>query len=257
MTAESPSRPRVLILTPVKDAEGSLVTYANGLERLCYPRESLSLGMLESDSVDGTYALLQGLQPQLEKRFSRVSLFKRDFGFHLPPGVPRWAPAFQQFRRAVLARARNHLLMRALDDEDWVLWLDVDVVDYPPDLIETLLSAQRDIVHPHCVLEPGGPTFDVNAWRDKGESVMSDLRGADGPVRIDSVGGSVLLVRADCHRDGLIFPPFPYGQRNPKIRDEHPIWGAGEIETEGFGMMAHDMGLQCWGLPDYEVIHQS
>ena len=23
----------------------------------------------------------------------------------------------------------------------------------------------------------------------------------------------------------------------------------------GLGMMAYDMGLQCWGLPDYEVLH--
>ena len=84
---------------------------------------------------------------------------------------------------------------------------------------------------------------------------MSDLRGADGPVRLDSVGGTVLFLRADLHRDGLVFPPFPYGRENPKIRDSHPVWGKGEIETEGFGMMAHDMGLQCWGLPDYEVLH--
>jgi len=253
---EQASRPTVLILTPAKDAASSLSSYVRGLEHLSYSRESISLGMLESDSVDGTFSHLQALRPQLEQRFTRVCLFKRDFGFRLPPGVPRWTPTFQQVRRGILARSRNHLLMRALDDEDWVLWLDVDVVDYPADLVEMLLSVQRDIVHPHCVLDPGGGTFDRNAWRDKGRSLMSDLRGAGGPVRIDSVGGTVLLVRADCHRDGLIFPPFPYGQPNPHIRDTHPVWGIGEMETEGLGMMAYDMGLQCWGLPDYEVFHQ-
>jgi len=253
---EQASRPTVLILSPAKDAASHLPSYVKGLEHLSYPRELMSLGMLESDSVDGTFARLQALRPQLEQRFNRVSLFKRDFGFRMPPGIPRWTPAFQQVRRGILARSRNYLLMRALDDEDWVLWLDTDVVDYPVDLIETLLSAQRDIVHPHCVLEPGGPTFDRNAWRDKGRLLMSDLRGAEGPVRIDSVGGTVLLVRADCHRDGLIFPPFPYGRSNPRIRDIHPVWGIGEMETEGLGMMASDMGLQCWGLPDYEVFHQ-
>jgi len=250
------SSPTVLVLTPVKDASGNLPCFVRGLERLSYPPELLTLGLLESDSIDDTFARLQALRPQLERRFNRVSLFKRDFGFHLPPTVPRWTPAFQQVRRSVLARSRNHLLMRALDDEDWVLWLDVDVVDYPSNLIEFLLSVQRDIVHPHCVLEPGGDTFDRNAWRDKGRTLMSDLRGSDGPVRIDSVGGTVLLVRADCHRDGLLFPPFPYGRPNPRIRDTHPVWGIGEMETEGFGMMAYDMGLQCWGLPDYEVFHQ-
>jgi hypothetical protein len=29
-------------------------------------------------------------------------------------------------------------------------------------------------------------------------------------VRLDGVGGTVLLVRADVHRDGLLFPPFRY-----------------------------------------------
>ena len=29
----------------------------------------------------------------------------------------------------------------------------------------------------------------------------------------------------------------------------------GEIETEGLGIMAHDMGHQCWGMPNLEVRH--
>jgi peptide chain release factor subunit 1 len=33
------------------------------------------------------------------------------------------------------------------------------------------------------------------------------------------------------------------------------VWGKGEVETEGLGIMAQDMGYQCWGLPDLEVIH--
>ena len=40
----------------------------------------------------------------------------------------------------MLARARNHLLFAALDDEDWVLWLDVDVVD-SPDILERLMQS--------------------------------------------------------------------------------------------------------------------
>lgn len=249
-------KPSVLILTPVKDAKSHLASYVAGLERLSYPRRLLSLGLLESDSADGTFGLLGELKERLERRFNRVSLDKHDFGFRMPPGVPRWAPAYQLSRRAVLARSRNRLLMQALGDEGWVLWLDVDVIEYPSDLIESLLATGRDILHAHCVLRYGGPTFDRNAWRDKGTIGMSDLRGANGPVRLDSVGGTVLLVCADLHRDGLIFPPFPYGRANPRIRDRHPVWGKGEIETEGFGMMAHDMGLQCWGLPDYEVLHR-
>jgi peptide chain release factor subunit 1 len=67
----------------------------------------------------------------------------------------------------------------------------------------------------------------------------------------------MLLVRADLHRDGLNFPAFRYGLANPLRRRPHPIWGEGEIETEGFALMARDMGSQCWGLPDFEILHAS
>lgn len=59
-------------------------------------------------------------------------------------------------------------------------------------------------------------------------------------VRLDAIGGAVLLVRGDLHRQGLVFPPFPFRHR---------------IETEGLSMMALDMGVLSWGMPLLEVIH--
>jgi hypothetical protein len=43
-----------VILTPVKNAVAHLDRYFELLERLTYPHELLSLGMLESDSSDDT-----------------------------------------------------------------------------------------------------------------------------------------------------------------------------------------------------------
>jgi hypothetical protein len=241
----------VLLLTPVKNAAAHLDTYFAGLETLTWPRELLSLGMLESDSTDGTYELLQRRLEQ--PPFAVARLFRRDFGFTLPPGTPRWAPHLQVQRRAVLARSRNHLLFRALDDERWVLWLDVDVIEYPPDVIERLLAAGKRIVTPNCVGRYGGPSFDRNAWRDHGQRHLHDLRDEGEVVPLDAVGGTMLLVDADVHRDGLIFPSFPYGLASPRIRrDNHWL---GEIETEGFGVMAADAGVQCWGMPRLEIRH--
>jgi peptide chain release factor subunit 1 len=245
----------VLVLTPVKDASRFAEGYAAGLERMSYPRERLSLGILEGDSGDGTLEAFEALRPRLAKRCRNVSILKRDYGFAMPAGVPRWSPAYQLQRRTILARSRNYLLARVLDQEDWVLWLDADVIDYPGDLIERLLAVGRDIVHPHCVIRRGGSTFDRNAWRDQGRTQMDTLRGSPGPVRLDAVGGTVLLVRADLHREGLVFPPYRYGVESRYIRKPHPLWGEGEIETEGLGMMAKDMGHECWGLPDLEVVH--
>ena len=86
-------------------------------------------------------------------------------------------------RRAVLARARNHLLFRALDDEDWVLWIDVDVIDYPPDVLKQLLATGYEIVVPNCVKKPGGRT----PWSSKStcrgpRSTSSPVRGACWPT---------------------------------------------------------------------------
>ena len=246
--------PKVLILTPIKDAARHLNRYVELVEALDWPGDRLSIGFLEGDSQDGTYALAQTLLPRLRQRCARAELFRRDFGFTMPPGTPRWAPAFQLLRRTVLARARNHLLFRMLENEDWVLWLDVDIVGYPPDVLRRLIGSGFMIVVPNCVTCSGGPTFDRNNWAAQGAVTLSDRRGT-GPMRLDSVGGTMLLVQADLHRDGLIFPSYRYGLESRTIRAQHPVWGRGEIETEGLAAMAADMGVQCWGLPDLEIVH--
>lgn len=246
----------VLILTPLKNAARFAEAYFDGLAALTYPAARLSLGLLESDSDDDTYSRFATRVAALAGHFAAAEIWRRDFGWHMPAGLPRWHHAMQLPRRKVLAKARNHLLFRALDDQDWVLWLDVDVVWYAPDLIERLLAAGRDIVHPHCVQQPGGATFDRNAWRERGQVRMEDLRDGPDLVRLDAVGGTVLLVRADCHRDGLVFPCFPYGAPHPAVRHPGPFPGIeGEIETEGLGLMALDMGAQAWGMPKLEVLH--
>lgn len=250
----------VLILTPAKNAGAFLENYFAALARLSYPRELISLGFLESDSRDDTYERLIRHAAELSGCYRRIGVWKRDFGFVTPPRMPRWAPQLQAERRTILARSRNHLLFRALADEDWVLWIDADVLEYPPDVIERMLATGKDIVHPHCLIELAGAprrTFDLNAWRDRGRLHMEELREEGDLVRLDSVGGTMLLVRADAHRDGLIFPPFWYGARNPLIREhvEHSPTGEGEIETEGLGLLAGDMGYQCWGMPNLEILH--
>jgi hypothetical protein len=251
------SEPLILILTPVKDATPFLDQYVRNICALSYPAERISLGFLEGDSRDDTYTDLESRLQALRAHFHSVGLWQRSFGFRLPPGLPRWTEALQLPRRTALAKARNHLLSRALVDEDWVLWIDVDVVEYPHDIIERLLATGKDIVHPHCVCEYGGASFDLNAWADRGHRHMDDLRNRGELVRLDSVGGTMLLVRADAHRDGLVFPPFPYGNESPLVRARNPILGRGrgEIETEGLALMARDMGLQCWGLPHLEILH--
>ena len=250
---------KILILTPIKDAADLAESYCRLLACLSYPSERLSLGMLESDSLDGTYeAFNQALTP-LRRQWRRVELWKHDYHYRIPAGLARWEMGIQLRRRRVLAQSRNELLKRALKDEDWALWLDVDVIDYPHDIIEQLLSYGKDILHPHCVFDYGGQTCDRNAWREQGRVDMSTLRGRELLAPLDAVGGTMLFIRADLHRKGLIFPPKPYGQGNPRIRDASNCYDPtcpGELETEGLGIMASDMNVQCWGLPELEILHR-
>ena len=240
---------RVLILTPVKDGAHFVAGYFERLRALDYDLSQLSIGLLESDSRDDSHAQLTAAAKAQRGIFRSVRVWKRDFGYHVPPTHARHYGGIQLMRRSVLARSRNHLLARALGDEAWVLWLDVDVIEYPPTILRDLLAYKQPILQPHCVLDYGGPTFDTNAWRDQGRLHLQDLR-AHELTPLDTVGGTMLLIAADCHRDGLIFPSFLYGVGNPRTRN-----GGGEIETEGLGIMAHDMGYTPIGVPNLEIRH--
>jgi len=255
-----PGTATVLILTPVKDAADFLPRYLENLMALSYPHERISLAFLESDSSDGSYAFLERSLPGLQAEFARVSLFKRDFNFHLER--PRWEMSQQLRRRSTISKSRNFLLARALQAEDWVLWIDADVSSWPPDVIEKLLEAGKEIVVPNCLGEGSQESFDLNTFKLKpgaegidwspyvedgllqppkgfGRLYLSDLQDSDC-IEVEAVGGAMLLVRADLHREGLVFPPFPY-----KLF----------IDTEGLSQMARDMGYRCWGLPNLLIYH--
>ena len=254
---EAAPLPSILILTPLKNARAYLPRYVEKLLSLDYPSDRLSLALLESDSSDGSFEWLQQQRATLEKRFRKVQLIKRDFGFQL--NDVRWARALQRQRRSVLAKSRNALLQAALGDEQFVLWLDIDVSDYPANVFQQLLATGKEIVLPHCV-DGSGMTFDLNTFcfKDpaKGDSASALCDGLYQPsvgegrwylqdmreplVKVDAVGGTMLLVNADLHRDGLNFPSFPYRHY---------------IETEGLAMMAKDMGYSCWALRTLEIVH--
>jgi hypothetical protein len=255
--AQRPSTPgEILILTPIKDGRRHLPRYLELLSRLDGGGAPLSVAFLEGDSRDGSFEALQAALPSLAGRFARVEAYSRDEGLEL--NGPRWEAAVQRPRRAAIARARNRLLAAALGEAEWVLWLDVDLIDYPSDLLVRLLAAGKEIVAPHCVF-PNGRSFDLNTFvlangcddpkylldglfqppRGEGRLYLEAMADQD-LVRVDSVGGTALLVRGDLHRDGLNFPAYSYG---------------GYIETEGLAMMARDMGHACWALPRLRIVH--
>lgn len=252
--------PRILILTPVKNAIRFLPKYFDNLLSLSYPHQNISVGFIESDSIDRTYEYLQESIIHIEGTFRRTILCKRDYNFQT--SLPRWHTDIQFKRRSILAKNRNYLLSQALENEVWVLWLDVDTSSYPVDIIQRLLATGKKIVVPHCVYETSNLTFDLNTFKFKpgaanrnwyaymvdgiiqspkglGRYYLQDLQ-QHSIIEVDSVGGTALLILADLLREGLCFPTYSY---------------KGYIETEGLAMMAKDMGYTCWGLPNLKVTH--
>ena len=192
----------------------------------------------------------------------------------------RHAREAQKERRGALATARNELLLSTLlPTTSWVLHLDADVVETPASLIEDMTRLNKDILVPNCFqryTENGNALqrpYDFNSWhesqtaldiaaamteddiilegyaelatyralmayefQDPGTPPYTNLR----TVQLDGVGGTALLVKADVHRDGAMFPNFPFYHL---------------IETEGFAKMAKRLGYQSWGMPDYLIYH--
>lgn len=257
--APVPSAGSLLVLTPAKNAARHADGWADRVLSLRGSCDRLEAAVLVSDSDDGTLDAFRAAARRLEDAGVPCLVVERDFGLRLPDDQPRWAPHLQLDRRRVLAKSRNHLLFAALrEHHDWVLWLDADVVSFPDDVVTTMLATGADLVQPNCTQEPGGPSFDMNAWTDRGWYHLDDYRGL-GPVELHAVGGTMLLVRADGHRDGLVWPAFPYGVVDPRARDHPDQIGRdelGEIESEGLGLLAGALGYECVGLPDVEILHE-
>lgn len=272
----------VLILTPLARFYQE---YWDNLLKLSYPHELITLGFIIPKNKEGN-AATAALQAQItqtqqgpeKKRFASIIIERQDFD---PPLMSqeeseRHKMENQKVRRAAMSRARNSLLFTTLGPStSWVLWLDADIIETPPTLIQDLASHDKPIVVPNCFQRFKNPDtqklderpYDFNSWIDSAKA--QELGATMGPddillegyaematyrqlmaymyqdngkvtqeITLDGVGGTALMVKADVHRDGAMFPPFPFYHL---------------IETEGFAKMAKRLGHASTGLPNYKV----
>lgn len=276
-------RETVLILTPLSRFYPG---YFDNILRLTYPHELISIGFIIPKDRNGNEATkhLQEVLAQVQKgpegkRFASITILRQDFESGISQlESERHKLENQRARRAAMARARNSLLFTTLGPTtSWVLWLDGDIVETPPTLIQDLARHDKPIIVPNCYQRYHNKEtdamdirpYDYNSWVDSDTaqemsarmgkddillegyaematyrtllSGMPDLENLGEPdveVELDGVGGTALLVKADVHRDGAMFPPFAFYHL---------------IETEGFARMARRLGWQSWGLPNYFV----
>jgi hypothetical protein len=255
--------PRVAIFVPVKDAAPFIEQHMALIDALDWPKDRLRLVYCEGDSDDDSRARLEDIQRQRASDFADFQILSHRSGLRLDR-KNRWKPKHQLRRRSAIAAARNHMIREQLqDDDEWVLWVDIDVCDFDPDVLRKLLAAKEKIVTPDCVLDRDGLSYDLNAYVDFGNPRrseffkhvkaglfqppadyrqrlhMHDMRFAS-KVQLTAVGGTMLLVHGSVHRAGLVFPEAPYRYL---------------IETEAFGRMARDAGVVPYGLPNIEIMH--
>jgi len=277
---------KVLILTPLARFYPQ---YWQNLLSLSYPHEHISLGYITPKTKEGDQAT-QALQEAIkvtqsgpeDQRFQSITILRQDFEPPIPTQEEheRHKMENQKARRAAMARARNSLLFTTIGPSiSWILWLDSDIVETPPTLIQDMASFDKPIIVPNCMQrftndegQADIRPYDYNSWRDSDHAqeiaatmapddillegyaemptyrtLMAMLAEKDNPKRdprtimqLDGVGGTALLVKAEVHRDGAMFPPFPFYHL---------------VETEGFAKMAKRLGYESWGLINYFIYH--
>ncbi|KAJ5108352.1 hypothetical protein N7456_005027 [Penicillium angulare] len=276
---------RVLILTPLaRFYQG----YWDNLEKLNYPHELISLGFIAPKTKDGNTAvaalekaIARTQSGPIDDRFASISILRQDFEPSLDSQDEkvRHKMASQKERRESMSRARNSLVFTTLGPgTSWVLWLDADIIETPPTLIQDLTHHDEPVIVPNCFQRYYDSSsrkwdirpYDYNSWVDseKAQELAANMDAdeillegyAEMPtyrtlmaylpdfndldpkrmVALDGVGGTALMVKADVHRDGAMFPAFPFFHL---------------VETEGFAKMARRLGYSVFGLPDYFVYH--
>lgn len=164
-----------------------------------------------------------------------------------------------------VTRIRNNLLKSVnLQEHEWVMWVDADLVEYPADLAQWLVHgamtyANNGVCAPTVLIEGRTTFYDWAAFINRGMSHIrptqrahiegrnincappyydeSDVRGGGSHVLMDCVGACYAV-----HRD--IYLSGVRHQDHPSFTDHFPICEA-----------AYAMGRSVVALPNVEVRH--
>ena len=280
--------PTLLVLTLIgdetswgrNDDDASLRTLESFIDlvaRTQYPFDQMSLGLLTSSESD-----LSKSKNIIDSAGFRRSHVIYHPGYGTTAGrSQRHAEATQTDRRRSIARLRNYLMLRTLQNEDHVIWLDADVYWLPPGIIQKLIqqslmtlpvfSRQVGIITARCA-QANNTNYDRNAWAGPrlepngivpppGQKQNTDAfvpqptretqfmdqlvigTTDDDLVPLDSVGGTILYMNSESIRQGLNFPTYCV---------VGTTWNSTEgwdgIETEGICYIAKTLGYGCYGL---------
>ena len=171
-TSSSPSDPdqqKVLVLTLVRDHESwgkgrNVQDFLTLVRRLDYPVSNINIGILASDQQEfNTITEYVNQLPEKGDPFSQVQVILREKDVGISRD-DRKGDDVQRERRRLIARLRNYLLYSTLGKEDYVLWIDSDMIQIPSNLLNDMIQSGKDIITVATRFGPNGRFYDLNAW---------------------------------------------------------------------------------------------
>ena len=240
-------RPRVMIASIVGPNQSKwLRRFLNTVDNLKYPADKLTYAFLTSNSADDTFEILNEfeLTHQSDIKWDHYHNKGRVFmkGCDIEMGdISRYMK---------LSTLRNLLLFESLEEEDYVLMVDSDVVSIPADLIQQLLNVPMgDVVAPLVMIEDfrnfgDGYFYDRLAFIKDGmqfDHFYPYIPGCNDlpttPFEVESVG-TCCLCKSEIFRNGVRF-----------MSDENTS------EQIGFCNRVRQRGYRIFVNPQVRILH--
>ena len=249
--------------------------YLKMISQFEYPKRFMSYAFLTSDIRE-----YHVMKKELDRFFDGnegIPLVKLMYDDSIKFTVARenrQDPSLQKERRRLLARYRNTLTLSSLEQfHDAVLWIDADIVRIPNDLLAKFVKSDKEIIVPRTNYK-SGREYDMNTWAGPRLKPTIDQRNkvargeffepnrtpdtkflhmfpsdSEEFVEMDSVGGTVLFMRAEVVRQGVVFTTQYI------VGAEWEYEGYDGIETEGICLLAQRLCFKCWGMPKEVCTH--
>lgn len=255
----------------------------------------LNLGFLSNDPDEFTRikAFINEEQEVLSKYYEKITIVLAPFldenvGFDRHE---RQLPQFQRLRRRLIAKSRNFLLLNVLQDEQYTLFVDTDIVsfEHPERIISTFINSHKDIIVPR-ITKGENHDYDKNSWRgERTKPTQEELDLMDQnkwnewdyvPYDTDNIWHFATymndvddeqskhkddyqyIVPLDSVGGAVLFAKsivYKQGAIFPTSNIVGTSWDRSEgydgIETEGLCYLARPLGYSCWGMPNVVAHH--
>lgn len=206
--------PRIMLCLMTKGDDAYLPRFLFALKSLTYPKDKLRLVWLCGSSED------------------KIEEFCKAYGGEYQILQDPWANLHPSYKAQLC-----NLFKEVYNEEDFVLFADSDLVQIPPDILEKLVSQDKDVIAPYIFTEGTSGFSDTYVFRYKGECFGAlnsvPFLNKKGPIELDAVG-TFLLIRGNVFRNVSWYNPTPHYQ---------------------FCKAARKAGYKIWAMPSVVVKH--